>query len=120
MKMDEIEEKEIEKTGSIRFDDLPRDLKEKIWGYLEEKELYCLRIICKKWKTEMENTKSSEMRESYLFMKKQSDEYQEGKYFYKNFTFTKRVTSLSGRSIGLKCCYGQVFQATQFACKKKK
>ena len=90
------------------IDSIPRDLKEKIWTYLDDREYYRLRIVKKSWKREMENPKSKILRERIENGKKESERFDDKKHFYKNFTFTSIAISLGTHFVGIELCYGRV------------
>jgi hypothetical protein len=64
------------------FNNLPKFLKEKIWSYLDKKELFKLRLINKNWKHNIENPKSSSLKEDYNECKTLSEEFIKGKKFW--------------------------------------
>ena len=48
----------------MEFDSLPKDVKESIYSYLDNKEYFTAREVSKKWKTEIENPKSNLLKEN--------------------------------------------------------
>lgn len=99
----------------MSFSDLPKSIKEEIWSYLDEKELFKLRKVCKEWKKEVENAKSKELRERYERSKKRSEEYLYNSHFYRGFRFTSEIMNLNEERVGIKCCFGKIFPFTQIA-----
>ena len=114
-----MEEEKIEegvKEEQICFDFLPKDLKEKIWSDLEEKELFRNRRVCKSWKSGIENCRNGELKERYEKGKKSSEEHAERKHYYKDYNFTRDIfASQWSYHVGLECCYGDVWCGTHNA-----
>eukprot|EP01091_Cochliopodium_minus_P009349 TRINITY_DN2287_c0_g3_i1.p1 TRINITY_DN2287_c0_g3~~TRINITY_DN2287_c0_g3_i1.p1 ORF type:complete len:253 (-),score=45.48 TRINITY_DN2287_c0_g3_i1:126-884(-) len=114
--MDNINNQLIqEQGGNLTINELPRDLREKFWSYCDDKEFYRLRGICKQWKKEIENPKSVKLLESINNSQKESLRFLDGKYFYKNYSFTSMAITDGGYRVGLQCCYGKVLRITQFS-----
>ena len=57
----------------MQFEDLPKDMKEKIWIHLDEKQLFIDRIISKSWRRGIENPKSIILQERYQRGKESSE-----------------------------------------------
>jgi hypothetical protein len=95
------------------FDSLPRNLKEEIWSNLSEEEFFSARTVSKNWKTNIENARSSLLKESVKNSFHKSRNHLDGKTFYKDFDFTSKILAFSDFKVGLNCFYGKVFGATQ-------
>ena len=55
------------------FNNLPKSIKEEIWSYLTEEEIFKLRIICKDWKDSLDNPKSIHLKERIQRCKEKSE-----------------------------------------------
>ena len=97
----------------MSFDEFPKSIKEEIWSYLDEKEFYNLRKVCKDWKKDVETPKSLLLKERYENGKKISEKWlSKRKKFYEGFILTSRILTSTHISIGLDCCYGRVLVYT--------
>ena len=98
-----------EKDFHSPFFVLPRNLREEIWNYLEERELFQKRLFCKECKYQIENPRTKSLREKIDLCTEKRLTFEEEIRFFKDTTFTKIVLSLKeDGDIGLIWFYGKV------------
>ena len=95
------------------FEDLPKDLKEMIWNKLEKEELYKVRRTNKKWKGQIENARSLEIKQKYEECVEEMKKFADCRSFFRDEEFTIKLIERSEHTLGVYCPYGEVMGATQ-------
>ena len=100
----------------MNFESFPKDLKGKIWDYLEDKELLRSREVCRSWKKGMEECRKLSLKSRYEEAKTKADKFRNSKRLFKGYKLTRDLLAAKRDfHVGLNCCYGNLFCGTQWA-----
>ena len=91
---------------------LPRELREEIWSYLADEELYKIRLVCKEWKKGIEKPKTRFLKEKWKRCEEKKEWYFGTRTFYKDFSTTIFLLNNFSPDINLECPFGKLFKCT--------